>query len=69
MIAFVFAVAIAASPAVGQGPPTIDPGMTQAQVVAKLGEPLSTRTYDGHTYLLTRTVATLVRHERPRRPR
>ena len=52
MIAFVLAVAIAASPAVGQGPPTIDPGMTQAQVVAKLGEPLSTRTYDGHTYLL-----------------
>jgi hypothetical protein len=52
MIAFVFAVAVAASSALGQGPPTIDPGMTQAQVVAKLGEPLSTRTYDGHTYLL-----------------
>lgn len=52
MIAFVLAVAVAASPALGQGPPTIDPGMTQAQVVAKLGEPLSTRTYDGHTYLL-----------------
>ncbi|HEY2163567.1 MAG TPA: hypothetical protein VGH04_06245, partial [Gemmatimonadaceae bacterium] len=52
MIAFVLAVTVAASPAVGQGPPTIDPGMTQAQVVAKLGEPLSTRTYDGHTYLL-----------------
>ena len=29
----------------------IDPGMTQAQVVAKLGPPLSTRTSDGHTYL------------------
>jgi outer membrane protein assembly factor BamE (lipoprotein component of BamABCDE complex) len=52
MIAFVLAVAVAASPALGQGPPTIDPGMTQAQVVAKLGEPASTRTYDGHTYLL-----------------
>jgi len=52
MIAFVFAVAVAASPALGQGPPTIDPGMTQSQVVAKLGEPMSTRTYDGHTYLL-----------------
>src|SRR5215472_762582 len=51
MIAFVFAVAVAASQA-GQGPPTIDPGMTRAQVVAKLGEPMSTRTYDGHTYLL-----------------
>lgn len=52
MIAFVLAVAVAASPALGQGPPTIDPGMTQAQVVAKLGEPASTRSYDGHTYLL-----------------
>ncbi len=52
MIAFVLAVAVAASPALGQGPPTIDPGMTQAQVVAKLGEPMSTRTYDGHTYLI-----------------
>lgn len=31
---------------------TIDPGMTREQVVAKLGEPLSTRSYDGHTYLL-----------------
>ena len=31
---------------------TIDPGMTRDQVVAKLGQPLSTRTYDGHTYLL-----------------
>jgi hypothetical protein len=33
-------------------PSTIDPGMTRAQVIAKLGEPLSARTYDGHTYLL-----------------
>jgi len=31
---------------------TIDPGMTRDQVVAKLGEPLSTRSYDNHTYLL-----------------
>jgi hypothetical protein len=30
---------------------TIDPGMTREQVVAKLGEPASVRTYDGHTYL------------------
>lgn len=37
-----------------QGPATIDPGMTREQVVAKLGEPLSTRSYDGHTYLLYR---------------
>jgi len=52
MIAFVLAVTVAASQVVGQGPPTIDPGMTRAQVVAKLGEPMSTRTYEGHTYLL-----------------
>ena len=37
-----------------QGPVTIDPGMTREQVVAKLGEPLSARSYDGHTYLLYR---------------
>jgi hypothetical protein len=37
-----------------QGPTTIDSGMTREQVVAKLGEPLSARTYDGHTYLLYR---------------
>ena len=33
---------------------TIDPGMTRDQVVAKLGEPLSSRSYDGFTYLLYR---------------
>ncbi|HEV8497125.1 MAG TPA: outer membrane protein assembly factor BamE [Gemmatimonadaceae bacterium] len=43
---------IIAAPVAAQAPSTIDPGMTRAQVVAKLGEPLSTRTYDGHTYLL-----------------
>lgn len=43
-----------ATPGPGQGPATIDPGMSRAQVVAKLGEPLSTRSYDGHTYLLYR---------------
>lgn len=51
MIAFVLAVAVAASDP-GQGPATIDPGMSRAQVVAKLGEPISTRSYEGHTYLL-----------------
>jgi hypothetical protein len=51
MIAFVLAVAVAASNP-GQGPATIDPGMSRAQVVAKLGEPISTRSYEGHTYLL-----------------
>jgi hypothetical protein len=35
-----------------QAPATIEPGMTRAQVVATLGEPLSARTYQGHTYLL-----------------
>jgi hypothetical protein len=30
----------------------IDPGMTREQVVAKLGEPLSARSYQGFTYLL-----------------
>lgn len=32
----------------------IDPGMTQDQVVAKLGQPLSTRSRNGFTYLLYR---------------
>ncbi len=41
-----------AAPVAAQTPATIDPGMTLAQVVAKLGEPLSARTYQGHTYLL-----------------
>ena len=30
---------------------TIDSGMTREQVVAKLGEPMSVRSYEGHTYL------------------
>ena len=51
MIAFVLAVAVAVSDP-GQGPAVIDPGMSRAQVVAKLGEPISTRSYEGHTYLL-----------------
>lgn len=35
-----------------QATATIDPGMSRDQVVAKLGEPLSTRAYDSHTYLM-----------------
>src|SRR5262245_17871956 len=31
---------------------TIDPGMTREQVVAKIGQPLSSRSYEGFTYLL-----------------
>jgi hypothetical protein len=33
---------------------TIDPGMTQTQVIAKLGRPLSTRSYKTVTYLFYR---------------
>jgi hypothetical protein len=35
-------------------PQMIDPGMTRAQVVDKLGEPLSVRVYENFTYLLYR---------------
>ncbi|HEY9226666.1 MAG TPA: hypothetical protein VIP11_08475 [Gemmatimonadaceae bacterium] len=31
---------------------TIDPGMTRDEVVAKLGQPLSARTYNEHEYML-----------------
>ncbi len=31
---------------------TVEPGMTREQVIATLGEPLSTRRFQGHTYLL-----------------
>jgi hypothetical protein len=33
---------------------TIDPGMTEAQVIAKLGKPLSSRSFKTFTYLLYR---------------
>jgi hypothetical protein len=33
---------------------TIDPGMTQAQVVARLGQPLSSRSFQSFTYLFYR---------------
>jgi hypothetical protein len=44
----VFALAAGAAPA--QATPTIDPGMSREQVVARLGQPLSSRSYDGYTY-------------------
>ncbi|MDB4876115.1 MAG: hypothetical protein JWM41_2561 [Gemmatimonadetes bacterium] len=47
-----FAALLVASPVAAQQPATIDPGMTRAQVVARLGEPLSSRAFDGFTYLL-----------------
>ena len=37
-----------------RSPAVVDPGMTRDQVVARLGEPLSTRTHDGYTYLFYR---------------
>ena len=48
----VFCIAAMSTAAAAQAPATIDPGMTRDQVVAKLGQPLSARTYDGHTYLM-----------------
>ena len=45
-------VALLSTAASAQRTATIDPGMTREQVVAKLGQPLSTRSYDGHTYML-----------------
>ena len=46
--------AVATSAGNAQTPATIDPGMTQAQVIAKLGQPLSVRTFDGSTFLMYR---------------
>jgi hypothetical protein len=51
-IVIALAASIIAAPIAAQAPATIDPGMTRTQVVAKLGEPLSAREYQGHTYLL-----------------
>ena len=44
--------AISASALGAQTSATIDPGMTREEVVAKIGEPLSSRSYQGFTYLL-----------------
>ncbi len=53
MIGFILAVTVAVLPqSQDPTPAVIDSGMTRAQVVAKLGEPMSARSYDGHTYLL-----------------
>ncbi|HEY4305581.1 MAG TPA: hypothetical protein VGM82_14000 [Gemmatimonadaceae bacterium] len=49
----VLAVAFAARPLHAQGA-TIDPGMTQTQVIAKLGQPISTRSFQNFTYLFFR---------------
>lgn len=42
---------VAASAAAQTTVATVDPGMTRAEVVAKLGEPLSARTFNSLTYL------------------
>ena len=48
----VFALSAGAGPA--QATDTIDPGMSREQVVARLGQPLSSRSYDGYMYLFYR---------------
>ncbi len=50
-IILLLATTIAMPLAAQRAPATIDPGMTQAQVVAALGVPLSAHRVDGHTYL------------------
>jgi len=47
----VLATAFLASTAAAQAPATIDPGMTQTQVVEKLGKPLSEHSFRSFTYL------------------
>ena len=44
--------AMSASALGAQTVATIDPGMTREQVVAKIGQPLSSRSYESFTYLL-----------------
>jgi hypothetical protein len=52
VITVLYISAISASALGAQTSATIDPGMTREQVVAKIGEPLSSRSYQGFTYLL-----------------
>jgi len=52
MRALITVLCISASALGAQTSTTIDPGMTREQVVAKIGEPLSSRSYQGFTYLL-----------------
>ncbi len=55
MRAAVLAVSLFSASTVGaQKVATIDPGMSREQVVAALGQPLSSKSYDGHTYMLYR---------------
>ena len=52
VVSLVFALSAGIAPA--QATDTIDPGMTRDQVVARLGQPLSARSYDGYMYLFYR---------------
>ena|SRR5947209_6934841 len=52
MRALIAVLCVSASALGAQTSVTIDPGMTREQVVAKIGEPLSSRSYQGFTYLL-----------------
>jgi hypothetical protein len=53
-IAVTIGLSLPVRPALAQAPVTIDSGMTRAQVVSRLGEPISSRTYREHTYMLYR---------------
>src|SRR3569833_2498756 len=53
MIRLILALSFVALTAQAQsGAGTIDPGMTRAQVIERLGKPATVRTYQGSTYLM-----------------
>lgn len=53
MLRLILALSFVAATAHAQsGAGTIDPGMTRAQVIERLGKPATVRTYQGSTYLM-----------------
>ena len=53
MVRLILALSFVAATAHAQtGAGTIDPGMTRAQVIERLGKPATIRTYQGSTYLM-----------------
>jgi hypothetical protein len=53
MLRWILALSFVAATAHAQtGAGTIDPGMTRAQVIERLGKPATVRTYQGSTYLM-----------------
>ena len=53
MLRLILALSLVAATAHAQtGAGTIDPGMTRAQVIERLGKPATVRTYQGTTYLM-----------------